>query len=617
MTKIADLVNFRRELFFDGSVQIGWFETDPEKRDKASSHFVFHGPEYHGVIEDDIVGAGGFPLIDTAFFTEKVLNALDPEVAERHPISLAIAGWGTGKSHIGLTLATLLSNPRSDIAKAIISNIEAADINIGARLRSQIDSWKAPILVLAINGMGNFDLAGELSRQVLVQLRAHGQNTAPIEELWPRFQQAGSFVERNFDLRQGEFFDRFGKKIKLKEILNLLESHDEMGYQWVNEIHELANGYPIRAVGQESPQTLLQTVCEIYCGDNRPFQSLLIIFDEFGRYLEFAAERPHIAGDAALQQIFEGVQDNSNRCSLLCFIQFELKAYLSRISRNRHTTIQRYITRYDATRKFRLSSNLETILAHLIEKKDAEFLSDYLFTSDGNQEWDFVHSAIKRWLPAEEQYAVWRDNELFRQVIVQGCWPLHPFATWFLCRATDLLQNRSAIAFAAESLNRETSTVLPSQGKPRTISATSVCMGPLVDELIASEEYGHRGALAQAYQAAEQRYRTDFSEEGRHTLLATLIAGKIGLKVRDRAEAHQALCALSGLSSKAVDRSVKELTREYGILEWNERFARYEILGDAIPRSSFLIFLRRKTEEISLDKVEEIFAKQWQKSVPK
>ncbi|MCP4404518.1 MAG: hypothetical protein GY801_45355 [bacterium] len=90
MKKIADLVDFRRDLFFDGAVQIGWFETDSARRDLAASHFVFHGPQYHGVSEQDLRDTGGFQLTDTAQFTHKLLDALDPQHDSSLPFALAI-----------------------------------------------------------------------------------------------------------------------------------------------------------------------------------------------------------------------------------------------------------------------------------------------------------------------------------------------------------------------------------------------------------------------------------------------------------------------------------------------------------------------------------------------
>ncbi|MDM8517172.1 hypothetical protein QUF76_13305 [Desulfobacterales bacterium HSG16] len=179
--------------------------------------------------------------------------------------------------------------------------------------------------------MEDFDLSSELTRQVLMQLKAKGLDTTPIEELSPRFQIAATFTERNFDLRKKEFRQHFKTKATATYITQRLLNHDEDAYRKVNGIYENANGNSIKAPGQESPKQLIQTLCEQYCGEKGHFQTVLVLFDEFGRYLEFASEKPHIAGDAALQQLFEGVQDNVEKCFLLCFIQYELKAYISRI----------------------------------------------------------------------------------------------------------------------------------------------------------------------------------------------------------------------------------------------------------------------------------------------
>jgi 4-hydroxybutyrate CoA-transferase len=51
--KYADLVTFRDDLLFNGAVQIGWFEHDIALAEKAAKHYVFHGPDYHGVSEND------------------------------------------------------------------------------------------------------------------------------------------------------------------------------------------------------------------------------------------------------------------------------------------------------------------------------------------------------------------------------------------------------------------------------------------------------------------------------------------------------------------------------------------------------------------------------------
>lgn len=620
MKHIGELVRFRKDLFFEGAIQINWFEVDHEKRDKAAANFVFHGPKYHGVSKDDIQNSETYSLIDTVSMTHKLLQSIDHSDSDSSPFALAIAGYGTGKSHFGLTLATLFSDYLSDIAKTILKNLEAADSNIGQIISRTIYAWSHPELVLAINGMENFDLASELSRQALAQLRRAGCDTTALNELWPRFMLAEQFVVRNYDLRRKEFADRFGNDATSEEITKRLQDHDDLAFQAVNEIFQIANGNPIKAIGFESPQQLIRTICEVYCGDEGPFRGVFIIFDEFGRFLEFAAERPHIAGDAALQQLFEAVQDNAEKCFLLCFSQFELKTYLSRISKDKQIAIQRYITRYDSATKYFLSTNLETLFASLIEKKDSQYLLNYLFSSDTN-DWRETYDLIKRWFPLAERSSVWRDWVHFKKVIIEGCWPLSPFATWMLSRFTDSLQHRSAITLLAQAMERASNFSIDEEDSAFTISAVDLCGNELIEELLATEEFGRSSSIAHAYLSVQQKYGDNYKDIELNMLKSIMIASKLGLKVRNQQEMNVALGLLSNLPQSTVSKALRDLINEYAVIEWNDRFCQYEILGDSIPRSHFVAFLRSRTQDTqyTIDRISEIFAaymKNWAELEP-
>ena len=49
-------------------------------------------------------------------------------------------------------------------------------------------------------------------------------------------------------------------------------------------------GSPIHAVGQESLHDFIRVTKENYCGEGNHYAGLLILFDEFGRYLEFSVQ---------------------------------------------------------------------------------------------------------------------------------------------------------------------------------------------------------------------------------------------------------------------------------------------------------------------------------------
>ena len=113
----------------------------------------------------------------------------------------------------------------------------------------------------------------------------------------------------------------------------------------------------------------LQILLNECCGNYGSFDKIIILFDEFGRFLEYASANPGRAGDSALQQIFEAVQNAEGDIQFIGFIQADIKAYLQRVDKS--SNISRYIDRFDASDKVYLSSNLETIFANLIEVKNS------------------------------------------------------------------------------------------------------------------------------------------------------------------------------------------------------------------------------------------------------
>ncbi len=605
--KLADLVAFRREQLFEGAVQISWFYTDQPRTKQAASSFVFHGPSYHGVAQQDLGAARDHRLTDTATFTRDVVRSFAKDAAADNPFTLAIAGYGTGKSHLGLTLATLFGDPSGPESKRILDNIRTVDKPLAEEIRHDLQHHAKPFLVLAINGMENFDLASRITELLLLRLRALNLDTTPIEELRPRFKAAEKFVQRSFDLYRKDFSAHFGADLSKKELVARLGQGDEHAFKVVNQVFEEANGVAISAVGRESLQDLLAVVATAYCGKDGPFQGLLIIFDEFGRYLEFAVERPHIAGSAGLQQLFEGVQANPHCLHLLCFIQHELKAYIARVAQDHRDEINRYIGRFDTARKVYLSTNLETIFASLIEKRNPPAIQT---AADATKTDDPHFALMRKWLPGWEDHALWCDPARFAKIVKEGCWPLHPAATWFLYRLASVgksLQQRSAVSLLEDAISLHRTAAVP-DGQPWSLSAATVCTDAVVKELIGAESYGQQAAIAHAFMAVRDRYEHNLTPQEDHLLRAILISSKIGLRVGAQSEANQALTMLAGTSSHDTNRALQKLTADYGVIGWNARANRYEIIGDAVPRAAFDKWLREKIGSITPEQLGELFA---------
>ena len=608
--KVNDLVQFRGDLFFDGAVQLKWSDENPERAEKAAKAFVFHGPKYHGVGKE--TGADeAYRLTDTATLLAGLLNRFSSGGNSGSiPFSLAIAGYGSGKSHFSVALTELLRNTSDSLSQQILKNLELADKDAYTAVETALEELSKPALVVALDGTANFNLGNTLSSSIFGQLRAMGIDDFPLRELSPRFEDAASFTKRNYSLRANEFSSKFSGQ-SVEDIVASLESRSEDAYALVDEIYSNANGAHIPVEGRESAQDLIATFCECYCGDKGPFSRLLIVFDEFGRFLEYVAERPALAGDSALQQIFQGVQDHADKAHFIGFIQYELKAYLARLAHRDAMHIQKYITRFDIAKKYYLSSNLETIFAHLLEKRDEKKLDQLL----ANQQAECVqlHSLMSLLLPGFKQLPVWKHFPDFQQIVVKGCWPLHPLATWFLTRQQDIVQSRSAITFVRTAMQELSEQQTISNGQLITIPASRIVLGELLTEMLAAER-AHGGVAVDNLKTTLDKYAAQLDIYDKYLLVAVTAAKKMRVVSSARSEYDHLLMSFSGASEKEHDASLLKLENKLGVLEWSDELKQYELITDAVTRGQYQKDLRKRVRDISNDTVKDIFvarAKGW------
>ena len=592
--KLNEIIRFQNERLFNGAVNLDWFLDNPEQAQSAADAFVFHGPTYHGVTQKDVGDAHGHQLQDTASFTHSIIRSC-AGLTEK-PFTLAIAGYGTGKSHLALTLAQMLGMPDSKSTDSILSGLKNADELIGAEIEGMLKGMGKPCLILALNGMRNFDLAAEISRQILIQLRERGLDTTAIDNLRPRFTQAANLVRISNKQFLQELLEQTGSTDR-EAILDQLDSQDEQTYEEVQQFFE-QKGMPIRVLGGESLKDLIDVTCQEYCGSapDKPFACLLVLFDEFGRYAEFATMKRQIAGSGVLQHLFEGIQSNSDKACFVGFIQFELNTYVQRIAPELKNDIIRVTTRYQTSDKAYLSTNLETLIAHLIEKK-SPIIDEWFDTEAARRESAEISEIIQEWFPLSHQHRLWGIPDHFHTVIRKGCWPLSPYAVWllyYLTAAGQHLQERSALSLLANAIDKYQERPAEKNGQAYELSASDLWSEELLQEFIASEESGQQGTIAHSYATVLAKHGSQLNNNQIVLLRTIVLAVKLGLSVSSRDDATSALSRLCGITIYDSEDALNKLQNEYNVIEWDDSFHQFDILGDAVPRTHFLAFLRQR-----------------------
>lgn len=604
--KVKDLVSFSKETFFNGAVQTEWFY-DAQKAKTVAESYVFHGPKYYGVSASD-VKAGEHRLKDTASFAQTIAHKLYSPTPGNSFV-MTIAGYGTGKSHLAVCLGTLFSSTGA-LAESIVSNIASADEEIGTYIRQNNVKKN---LVIVLNGMNNFNLDAEILRCARLSLSQNGISDELLKKLTKSYDVARHFVNRTFSIYQNQFEEwalKVGINISgqaLKDYFVSRVENDSQVLTTINNVYKEVNGDSIAWDRGLSAGDVLLTLQKELCGDGKPFNKVLLLFDEFGRYIEYTAANPAIAGEAALQQIFEAVQSANGNIVFVGFIQSELEAYLARIEKT--SNITRYIARYrTASENLFLSSNFETILANVLKKSNPEF-NRVVGGSVGRYENYHlkIKHALTRWDRTSTKKSVWITDEVYKNVILNGCYPLHPITVWLLSSSHQWMQQRSTLAFASEMFDAVAEAEIDSAFLPYVYPYQIVDSG-IFGEMLNSEEKGLVSSqYCMLYRDILVKVGDKLSELEKIVLKSVLVVNIGRMAFYDKVDALKAIQLCSNCKEDEVQHALKSLEEMHGVVAFDDHAKTYDLIAEANGFNEFKrIFARyRIGVKTSIDDIDE------------
>ena len=598
MSKIKDILRVKEDIIFGGAIQADWYYNS--YGDKAAENFVFHGPNYFGVLEDE-VEYNAHKLVDTCTFSKNLIDKICSD--DWNPITLSIAGYGTGKSHLAVTLAKLISDPSQEISKKIIRNIRFADHEIANFIDK---SLKKPNLCIVLNGMKDFNLNYEIISNIKKTLKKHGYSDEILMEFTKAYSIAGTFLNRNYERFEEDFIEKAGKynisSVNLKEYLSNNIFKDEV-FELINEVYKDINSEYIRWDEGITGAEIIKKLSEKLCGDNQPFNKIVILFDEFGRYLEYVSAYPTRAGDAALQQIYDVVTSSENSILFYGFIQSDLKTYLARV--NKSSNVSRYIGRYESGEKLYLSSNIETIFANIIEKYDKHafdyYIKSWIKSENQSNDYSKLFNYMQKWIQTESKKGLWSNKEKFNNVIVEGIYPFHPLTTYLLTALSEWYQQRSALQFLINNFKIIEEKDIKELGKVPQVFGIDLLKGDLFKELLLAEEEGRqKGENCTVYEKIISKYDEKLNKYNKDILTAILGIKLVKFRIDSRDETLFLLQNLTGYSNKIIEENLIDLEENLGVISFDNRTNSYDFIEDATGINDFNRFIRKKKNDIAI-----------------
>lgn len=443
--------------------------------------------------------------------------------------------------------------------------------------------------------MNDFNLNYEVLRCTREALKLHNINDDFLKEITKAHTIAETFLAKTYSVFSEVFvnvaknnskYRKFLERDLKNELMKNLQV-DINAFEIVNEVYNELNGNYIRWDNGLTAGDILKKVNEVLCEEQGIFGKIIILFDEFGRYIEYTSSYPQQAGESALQQIFEAIQNANKNILFVGFIQSDLSAYLNRVQ---NTNIKRYVGRYEGSDKYYLSSNLETILSNLLTKKNPsiyEKTMDSVIMAQNYSYHESLFSNIHRWAKDSETRGVWSDRTLYDNVILKGTYPIHPVTTWVMSNLSTWMQQRSTLTFV-EDIFKDIKDKEIVGDNLFYVYPTSLVNSKLFNELLNAEEKGlQQSQNCGLYNAIITKYDEKLDGNLLKVLQAILISNISRFTPFNKADMIDLIRYSCGLTEEIIIKSLKELENNFGIIRFDENINRYEMLVDANGRNEY------------------------------
>jgi hypothetical protein len=367
--------------------------------------------------------------------------------------------YGTGKSHLALVLARLYRDGvKASALGPVLEKARSAWPGRVAALEKERNAISKPFLLVLLMGAEWGSFNDTLLHGLDEALRAEG-----LEQFMPRTVFKAS-VERIKELKKEhqEAYARFEEKVQdygypsMDALSGHLEQHSKQAYDQFLKLHRVALAgarfFPHDLV---SPAEVYTTVAKELIAENK-YAGIIVIWDEFGRYLEGVVEDPTGPEGQSIQSFAEccnGSKENQLHLYLIC-----------------HRSLREYV---QVSNMLRMSGRTETQEREW-ERIAGRFKEFNMHTSDKE-----VFKMIDQILVQEKESAMWRKymdawrdyHDEWTQTAVQlrlfpeltreeihshitlGSFPLHPMAAFCLPRISwKVAQNeRTMFKFLSDS----------------------------------------------------------------------------------------------------------------------------------------------------------------------
>ncbi|WP_192822483.1 hypothetical protein [Rufibacter sp. LB8] len=554
---IGNITRENPQAAFVSDVQLAWYPSHPNNAKLAGSYSWTRQQ-----IGEELPSLEALNKLRDGFESD--------EIAKQGNRHLWEAIYGHGKSHLALAIANFFGKTAgSPEVNTVLEAIKHAKGDFEG-LKNFKES-RQPYLVLTLFGNDTLTIAQSITRGIE---KAFALNPATANEdigLWfkPAEEGLAALSAKETDVEKAsEFLQSLTPSLTLQDLREDLSSRRGQYREQLSQMVHYVTGFPPAFGDMLGPKQVIESVVERYCGEGKPFAGLLILYDEFGRFVQdYATEYDLLSRNQPLQNLLEAVAGLQSKAAIVAFTQANPEGIAKRAmgaNSSRLDEVNRELTRFPDPGRKVLVSPLEAVLGDFLQQ-DKDLLGTIL---DENQtaEANLDAAVDMTKLLFQARYSTWSSQQLQNQLGYE-CFPLHPLTTALLCTLgiRETVSARPSLGFVKETFQRFADyPVLNANGTLQFIPAIQL-VAYFKESLAKNDEDWNRyqNALRLAGADLPQLKLAELSRLKDDVLAAMFVRETANLTVGDGiTNFENIIAALSGHSPEDAAKALEELAAD-------------------------------------------------------
>lgn len=360
-------------------------------------------------------------------------------VSQKENRSIVLANYGHGKSHLALVLGNYFGKPKgSTELQTIFEKIESAAVDSAQAQRfKQFKESNAPFLVVCLSGDESGSLQ-ELFLRATEKALQHHEATKDVRlPFW--YSDAETFL-KSLDEQEKEKANAFlaDHQMDVSLLLSRVQAKDAGVHKLCKQVCFSVKNVRPDFGSEVSLKDVVDWIVKEYCGDDKPFRGLLILFDEFSMFIQRHAKQMNVG---ELQDLLNGVSGHPGKTAFMAFSQHDPRTIAQNELKAAHYQERRESIAKELTRIpkiLNLYSLMESVLdSYLYQPEEAWTTFKQMHSPLLSEAGDMVYDLFRRY-SGDLNWSF----EKYDETVVKGCFPLHPMTTALLCNVE--LQTTSA-----------------------------------------------------------------------------------------------------------------------------------------------------------------------------